>query len=149
MSFSGSDVTFMNEALVLARKAYDENEVPVGAVVVMDGRIIGQGYNLREKNRSAIAHAEMIAIEDACKNLGAWRLSDATLYVTLEPCPMCAGALAWSQIGRLVYGASDPKRGYSLFSPSLMHPKTEVVKGVEAEECGNLVSEFFKKKRNQ
>ena len=126
-----------------------EDEVPIGVVITCNGRIIAKGRNMTERLNDPTAHAEMIAITAATEAVGGKYLNDCTLYVTVEPCPMCAGALAWSQIGRLVYGASDPKRGYSLFSPSLMHPKTEVVKGVEAEECGNLVSEFFKKKRNQ
>ena len=141
------DVEFMNAALALAEKAASMGEIPVGAVVVRDGEIIGTGHNLRENKKSATAHAEVLAIEAACEKVGDWRLTGCTLYVTLEPCPMCAGALAWSQIGEVVYGASDPKRGFSQFTPSLMHPKTKVVTGILADECGNIVTEFFKNKR--
>lgn len=139
---------YMKEALRQAAQAEAEGEVPVGAVIVCRGRIIGKGHNMTERLNDPTAHAEMIAITAATEAMGGKYLNDCTLYVTVEPCPMCAGALAWSQIGRVVYGASDPKRGFSLFSPSLMHPKTEVVSGVLAEECGSLVTEFFRKKRN-
>ena len=138
----------MKEALRQAAQAEAEGEVPVGAVIVCRGRIIGKGHNMTERLNDPTAHAEMIAITAATEAMGGKYLNDCTLYVTVEPCPMCAGALAWSQIGRVVYGASDPKRGFSLFSPSLMHPKTEVVSGVLAEECGSMVTEFFRKKRN-
>ena len=138
----------MKEALREAARAEAEGEVPIGAVIVCRGRIIGKGHNMTERLNDPTAHAEMIAITAATEAMGGKYLNDCTLYVTVEPCPMCAGALAWSQIGRVVYGASDPKRGFSLFSPSLMHPKTEVISGVLAEECGSMVSEFFRKKRN-
>ena len=130
-----------------AQMAAAEDEVPIGAVIVCRGRIIGKGHNMTERLNDPTAHAEMIAITAATEAMGGKYLNDCTIYVTVEPCPMCAGALAWSQIGRVVYGASDPKRGFSLFSPSLMHPKTEVTSGVLAEECGETVSEFFKNKR--
>ena len=139
---------YMKEALRQAAQAEAEGEVPVGAVIMCRGRIIGKGHNMTERLNDPTAHAEMIAITAATEAMGGKYLNDCTLYVTVEPCPMCAGALAWSQIGRVVYGASDPKRGFSLFSPSLMHPKTEVVSGVLAEECGSMVTEFFRKKRN-
>ena len=139
---------YMKEALRQAAQAEAEGEVPIGAVITCRGRIIGKGHNMTERLNDPTAHAEMIAITAATEAMGGKYLNDCTLYVTVEPCPMCAGALAWSQIGRLVYGASDPKRGFSLFSPSLMHPKTEVISGVLAEECGSMVSEFFRKKRN-
>jgi len=139
---------YMKEALRQAAQAETEGEVPVGAVIVCRGRIIGKGHNMTERLNDPTAHAEMIAITAATEAMGGKYLNDCTLYVTVEPCPMCAGALAWSQIGRVIYGASDPKRGFSLFSPSLMHPKTEVVSGVLAEECGSMVTEFFRKKRN-
>ncbi|MBR2856588.1 MAG: nucleoside deaminase [Bacteroidales bacterium] len=139
---------YMKEALRQAAQAEAEGEVPVGAVIVCRGRIIGKGHNMTERLNDPTAHAEMIAITAATEAMGGKYLNDCTLFVTVEPCPMCAGALAWSQIGRVVYGASDPKRGFSLFSPSLMHPKTEVVSGVLAEECGSMVTEFFRKKRN-
>ena len=141
------DRIFMEEALKLAKEAAADGEVPVGCVIVRNDQIVGRGRNRRETQKTALGHAEIEAIGDACANLGGWRLWDCTLYVTLEPCPMCAGALAWSQIGKVVYGASDPKRGFSRFSPSLMHPKTEIVSGIMADECGNIVSEFFQNKR--
>ncbi len=137
----------MREALKEAHYAAEEDEVPIGAVVVCRGRIIGKGHNMTERLNDPTAHAEMIAITAATEAMGGKYLNECTLYVTVEPCPMCAGALAWSQIGRIVYGAADPKRGFSLFSPSLLHPKTEISAGVLAEECGGLVSEFFRKKR--
>ena len=139
----------MREALKEARYAASEDEVPVGAVIVCRGRIIGKGHNMTERLNDPTAHAEMIAITAATEAMGGKYLNDCTLYVTVEPCPMCAGALAWSQIGRVVYGASDPKRGFSLFSPSLMHPKTDIVSGILAKDCSDLVTEFFRNKRNQ
>ncbi len=141
------DERFMHEALKEAGYAADGDEVPVGAVIVCRGRIIGRGHNMTETLHDPTAHAEMIAITAATEAMGGKYLNDCTLYVTVEPCPMCAGALAWSQIGRVVYGALDPKRGFSLYSPSLMHPKTEITAGVLAEECGEIVSEFFRNKR--
>ena len=141
------DERYMREALREAMFAAEEDEVPIGAVIVCRGRIIGKGRNMTERLNDPTAHAEMIAITAATEAMGGKYLNDCTLYVTVEPCPMCAGALAWSQVGRVVYGAADPKRGFSLFSPSLMHPKTEIVSGILAEECGNLVTEFFRNKR--
>lgn len=141
------DEKYMKEALREAHAAAAEEEVPVGAVIVCRGRIIGKGHNMTERLNDPTAHAEMIAITSATEAMGGKYLNDCTIYVTVEPCPMCAGALAWSQIGRVVYGASDPKRGFSQFSPSLMHPKTETVSGVLEDECGSLVSEFFRNKR--
>ena len=141
------DERYMKDALREAQAAAAEDEVPIGAVITCRGRIIGKGHNMTERLNDPTAHAEMIAITAATEAMGGKYLSDCTLYVTVEPCPMCAGALAWSQIGRVVYGASDPKRGFSQFSPSLMHPKTEVVSGVLAEECGGMVTEFFRNKR--
>ena len=140
---------YMKEALREARMAAVEDEVPIGAVVVCRGRIIGKGHNMTERLNDPTAHAEMIAITAATEAMGGKYLNDCTLYVTVEPCPMCAGALAWSQVGRVVYGASDPKRGFSLFSPSLMHPKTEITSGILEEECGALVSDFFRNKRGR
>ena len=142
-----TDEKFMKEAIRQAKKAYKIGEVPIGCVIVHDGKIIGRGYNRRTIDKNTLAHAEIQAIRKACKKMNDWRLEECTMYVTLEPCPMCAGALAWSQIGRVVYGAADPKRGFSLFSPSLMHPKTEIVSGILAEECGILVTDFFRNKR--
>ena len=138
---------YMREALREAHSAAEEDEIPVGAVVVCKGRIIGKGHNMTERLHDPTAHAEMLAITAAAETMGGKYLNDCTLYVTIEPCPMCAGAMAWAQVGTLVYGASDPKRGYSLFSPSLLHPKTEVVSGILSEECSSLVSNFFEKKR--
>ncbi|MBO5709073.1 MAG: nucleoside deaminase [Bacteroidales bacterium] len=138
---------YMFDALREAQRAAAEDEVPIGAVIVCQGRIIAKGHNMTERLNDPTAHAEMIAITAATEAVGGKYLNDCTLYVTVEPCPMCAGALAWSQIGKLVYGASDPKRGFSRFSPSLMHPKTEIVSGIMAEECGSIVSEFFQNKR--
>ena len=137
----------MEEALREARIALSEGEVPIGAVVVSRGRIIGRGHNLTETLHDATAHAEMIAITAASEAFGGKYLTDCTLYVTVEPCPMCAGALNWSQISRIVYGAGDPRRGYSLFTPSLLHPRTEVTPGVLAEECSSLMLSFFREKR--
>ena len=141
------DEKFMKDALREAVAAAAEDEVPIGAVIVCRGRIIGKGHNMTERLNDPTAHAEMIAITAATEAIGGKYLNDCTLYVTVEPCPMCAGALAWSQIGRVVYGASDPKRGFSQFTPSLMHPKTAVVSGVLEDECGSLVSDFFRNKR--
>ena len=142
------DEKYMREALREAAEAFREEEVPVGAVLVCKGRIMARGHNMTERLNDPTAHAEMLTITAATSNLGGKYLNGCTLYVTVEPCPMCAAASAWSQIGRIVYGAIDPKRGFSMFSPSLLHPKTEVEAGVLAEECGTLVSEFFKKKRS-
>lgn len=144
---SSEDNRFMEEALREAQLAEIEDEVPIGAVVTCRGRVIGRGHNMTERLNDATAHAEMIALSAAASFLGGKYLKDCTLYVTVEPCPMCAAALNWSQIGRIVYGASDPKRGYALYSPSLLHPKTEVVSGVLDKECSEIVSNYFKKKR--
>ena len=141
------DEKFMREALREASAAFDEGEIPIGAVMVCRGRVIAKGHNMTERLQDATAHAEMICITAATEALGGKYLTDCTLYVTVEPCPMCAAASNWSQVGRIVYGAPDPKRGYSLFSPSLLHPKTEVISGVLEQECGSLVSEFFRQRR--
>lgn len=141
------DEKYMLEALKEAQAAREEDEIPIGAVVVCRGRIIARGHNMTERLHDPTAHAEMIAITAATEAMGGKYLSDCTLYVTVEPCPMCAGALNWAQVGRIVYGAIDPKRGFSLFSPSLLHPKTEVAAGVLADQCGTIVSEYFKSKR--
>ncbi|MCR5326521.1 MAG: nucleoside deaminase [Bacteroidales bacterium] len=141
------DETFMREALREAEAARSESEVPIGAVVVARGRVIARGHNMTEMLHDPTAHAEMIALTAATEAMGGKYLQDCTLYVTVEPCPMCAAALCWAQVGRIVYGACDPKRGYSLYSPSLLHPKTEVTAGVLAEDCGRLVVDFFKEKR--
>ena len=138
---------YMAEALKEAANAAAEDEVPIGAVVVCNGRIVGRGHNMTERLKDPSAHAEMIAITAATEALGGKYLDSCSLYVTVEPCPMCAGALNWAQLGELVYGASDPKRGYTRFTPSLLHPKTKVVAGIMDQECGGMVSDFFKNKR--
>lgn len=137
----------MREALHEALIALEAREVPIGAIVTIENRIIARAHNLTETLRDPTAHAEMQAITMASDYLGGKYLDMCTLYVTIEPCPMCAAALGWAQLKRLVYGASDPKRGYSLFSPSLLHPKTEVISGILKEECSNIVTDFFRKKR--
>ena len=137
----------MAEALKEAANAAAEDEVPIGAVVVCNGRIVGRGHNMTERLKDPSAHAEMIAITAATEALGGKYLDSCSLYVTVEPCPMCAGAMNWVQLGELLYGASDPKRGYNRFTPSLLHPKTKVVAGIMDQECGGMVSDFFKNKR--
>ena len=141
------DTFYMKQALAEAHKAADRGEVPVGAVVVCRDRIIARSHNLTEALNDVTAHAEMQAITAAANYLGAKYLTDCTLYVTVEPCVMCAGAIAWSQMGRLVFGAADEKRGYQKFAPNALHPKTVVQQGLLAEECASLMKSFFKKKR--
>lgn len=142
-----ADEQYMKMALEEARAAMVQDEIPVGAVVVANGRIIGRGHNLTETLHDVTAHAEMQAITAAAEALGGKYLTGCALYVTVEPCVMCAGAIGWSQLGRLVYGASDEKRGFQKFAPQALHPKTEVVSGVLKEECATLMKEFFQKKR--
>lgn len=142
-----TDFDYMKQALAEARKAFDEDEVPIGAVIVCNGRIIARAHNLTETLNDVTAHAEMQAITAAATNIGGKYLGDCTLYVTVEPCPMCAGAIAWSQLGRLVYGAADEKRGYLRYSPNVMHPKTDVTSGICAEEASELMKKFFQSKR--
>lgn len=142
-----TDEDYMRRALDEARAAYLADEVPVGCVVVCRDRIIARSHNLTEALCDATAHAEMQAITAAADSLGGKYLDVCTLYVTVEPCVMCAGALGWSQIGRVVYGASDPKRGYTAFAPNALHPKTDVTSGVLADECAALMKDFFRKKR--
>jgi tRNA(adenine34) deaminase len=142
-----SDEHFMHEALKEAQKAFDKDEVPVGAVIVVNNRIIARTHNLTETLNDVTAHAEMQAITAAANYLGGKYLVDCKLFVTLEPCIMCAGALYWSQIGKVIYGAFDEKRGYSTVGKNLLHPKTEVKGGVLADKCASLLKEFFKKKR--
>lgn len=137
----------MRLALAQAQEAFDRDEVPIGAVIVCQGKVIARGHNLTETLTDVTAHAEMQAITSAASFLGGKYLTQCTLYVTVEPCLMCAGALGWSQISRVVYGASDDKRGYHTFCDSPFHKKTEVVGGVLAEECAKLMTDFFKKKR--
>ena len=141
------DEKFMREALREAHLAAEAGEIPIGAVMVWKGRIIGRGHNQTERLHDTTAHAEMLAITSATETMGDKYLTDCTLYVTVEPCPMCAGALAWAQMGRIVYGAPDQRRGYSLFSPSLLHPRTEAVGGILQEECVQLMLDFFRDKR--
>lgn len=142
-----SDEDYMRRAIEQARMAFERDEVPVGAVVVCRGRIIARAHNLTETLNDVTAHAEMQAITAAAESLGGKYLDVCTLYVTVEPCVMCAGAIGWSQMGRVVYGAADPKRGFSVFAPQALHPKTAVTSGVLAEECGTLMKAFFRKKR--
>mgnify|MGYP003276233709 FL=1 len=142
-----NDEYYMRQALNEARQAFDKGEVPIGAIVVCKGRIIARGHNLTETLNDVTAHAEMQAITAAANVLGGKYLTDCILYVTIEPCPMCAGGLLWSQISKIVYGAKDEKKGYSVFSPSILHPKTEVVSGVMEDECASFMKEFFKQKR--
>lgn len=144
---SNPDIYFMRQALLEAQKAAQRDEVPVGAVVVCQGRIIARGHNLTETLTDVTAHAEMQAITAAAGFLGGKYLVDCTLYVTVEPCVMCAGALGWSQVSRIVYGAADEKRGFARFAPLALHPKTEVVSGVLEAECSALMKDFFKRKR--
>lgn len=142
-----TDQEYMQKALIEAKQAFEEGEVPVGAVIVCRDRIIARAHNLTERLTDVTAHAEMQAITAAANALGGKYLTDCTLYVTVEPCVMCVGALAWSQLSRIVYGASDPKRGFSVFAPNALHPRTEVTKGVLAEECANLMKDFFQRRR--
>lgn len=141
------DRYYMQKALEQARMAAERGEVPVGAVVVCRDRIIARTHNLTETLHDVTAHAEMQAITAAADALGGKYLDVCTLYVTVEPCPMCAGAIGWAQTGRLVYGAADPKRGYTLTTPCVLHPKTEVTAGVLADECGELMRSFFQARR--
>ncbi len=142
-----TDEYFMSQALIEAQKAFDKGEVPVGAVITYKNAILARAHNLTERLVDVTAHAEMQAITAAANALGGKYLNDCTLYVTIEPCVMCGAALGWAHIGRIVYGAKDEKRGYSLFSPSVLHPKTEVVSGVKAAECADMMIRFFKLKR--
>lgn len=141
------DAFYMRQALQEAHKAFEKNEIPVGAVVVVNQRIIARSHNLTETLNDVTAHAEMQAITAAANMLGGKYLTDCTLYVTLEPCPMCAGAMRWAQLTRLVYGASDEKQGYSRISPHLLHPKTIVTSGIMAEDCADLMRLFFARHR--
>lgn len=142
------DEYYMQTALREARAARDEDEIPIGAVIVdSTGSIIARAHNQTERLHDVTAHAEMLAFTAASEAMGAKYLPDCTLYVTVEPCPMCAGAAGWTQVGRIVYGAGDPKRGYSLLTGPVLHPKTTVTGGVLEAECTALMKEFFKKKR--
>ena len=147
MSTEEQDIRFMKMALEEAKAAASEGEIPVGAVVVCQSMVIARAHNLTETLTDVTAHAEMQAITAAASYLGGKYLDQCTLYVTLEPCTMCAGAIGWSQLKRLVYGAGDDKRGYTLFAPGALHPKTEVTAGIMAAECSEIVQDFFRKRR--
>lgn len=141
------DELYMKEALRLAEQAFKEDEIPIGAVVVAQNKIIGKGYNLTERLNDVTAHAEMQAFTAAANFLGGKYLKDCTLYVTIEPCVMCAGASYWTQVSRIVYGALDEKRGYSIVAPNILHPKTQIIGGILADECAALMRSFFRAKR--
>ena len=143
-----SDEHFMKQALVEAQAAFDEGEIPVGAIVVCENRIIAKDHNRVERLNDATAHAEMLAVTAAQNNLGSKYLNECTLYVTLEPCSMCAGALFWTQIGKIVIGAKDTERGFRVFNKKIIHPKTKLKEGILHTECEVLVRDFFKKLRN-
>lgn len=141
------DERFMRMALAEAAKARDKGEIPIGAVVVCKGRVIARAYNLTETLCDVTAHAEMQAITMAANELGGKYLTDCTLYVTVEPCPMCAGALGWAQLPRIVYGAPDPKRGYREFAPRALHPRTTITGGILEDECRQMMQDFFQERR--
>lgn len=141
------DEYYMRKALHEAETAASKGEIPVGAVVVCSGRIIARAHNLTELLNDVTAHAEMQAITAAANLLGGKYLNECTVYVTIEPCVMCAGALSWAQVGKIVFGAKDEKRGYSKYAPNALHPKTEVVEGILEQECKSLISDFFRKMR--
>lgn len=141
------DEKYMRLAIIEAQKALESDEIPIGAVIVVGDKVVGRGHNMVESLIDVTAHAEIMAITAAASTIGGKYLTDCTIYVTVEPCPMCAGALAWSQIGRVVYGAADPKRGYSRFGKEMLHPRTEVVSGVLSAECEELMNTFFAKLR--
>lgn len=145
--FDNPDELYMQQALAEARAALDEGEIPIGAVIVSEGHIIAKGHNQTERLNDVTAHAEMIAFTAAAETLGGKYLTGCTLYVTVEPCFMCAGAAGWTQISRIVYGAADPKRGFSKLGREMLHPKTEVSSGILEEECAQLMKDFFRKKR--
>ena len=142
-----TDADFMKMALAEARQAFAEGEVPVGAIIACKGRVIARAHNLTEALTDVTAHAEMPAITAAASWLGGKYLTDCTLYVTVEPCTMCAGAIAWAQVSRLVWGADDEKRGFRRFAPDALHPRTEVVAGILSDECAALMQQFFKERR--
>lgn len=142
-----NDTYFMNLALAEARKALAEDEIPIGAIVVCNGNIVGRGHNMTETLGDVTAHAEMMAVTSAAQTLGGKYLSDCTLYVTVEPCLMCAGAIAWAQVKRIVYGASDTKRGYTVYTEAPFHPRATVTGGVLENECAQLMKDFFARRR--
>ncbi len=141
------DEQYMRRALDEARQALEEGEIPIGAVVVAKGRIISRAHNQTETLNDVTAHAEMLAITAASNALGGKYLTDCTLYVTVEPCPMCAGAIGWAQVPRIVYGAADEKRGYRRYAPNVLHPRANAIGGILEEECRQLMLDFFKNKR--
>ncbi|GAB6085987.1 tRNA adenosine(34) deaminase TadA [Alkaliphilus crotonatoxidans] len=148
------NLEYMRLALKEAQKAFEKKEVPIGAVIVRNDQVIGVGHNLRETSKNSLAHAEIIAIQEACKNLGGWRLTDSTLYVTIEPCPMCAGAILQSRIDRVVIGAMDPKAGacgsvVNLLNEPRFNHQTEIITGVMEEECSEIMKDFFKTLRQK
>ncbi len=142
-----SDTHFMQQALIEARKARDKGEIPVGAIIVCRNKIIARAHNQTEQFQDVAAHAEILAITAAAQHLGSKYLTDWTLYVTLEPCVMCAGALAWSQLNRIVFGAEDTKRGFMRYGKALLHPKTQLEQGILCETCSTLMKNFFQRKR--
>lgn len=142
-----SDEYFMKEALKEAQKAYDADEVPIGAVIVHDNKIIARAHNLTERLNDVTAHAEMQAITAAANHIGGKYLNECVLYVTIEPCPMCAGALGWSQISKVVWGANDEKKGFSKIDHPMLHPRTRVFNGVMEQDCAGIIKKFFKEKR--
>lgn len=143
------DERYMAMAIGEARKAFDSDEVPVGCVIVCENRVVGRGYNLTETLSDVTAHAEIQAITAAAQTLGGKYLQGCTMYVTMEPCVMCAGAIGWAQVSRLVYGASDEKKGYSILSSGALHPKCQVEKGILENECKELIKSFFERKRKK
>lgn len=147
MDIAAEDIRYMKMALAEAEQAYVEGEVPVGAVVVCKGRVVARAHNLTETLTDVTAHAEMQAVTAAANCLGGKYLNECVLYVTVEPCVMCAGALGWAQLGRLVYGASDEKRGFRRYAPQALHPKAQVTEGVMAVECAALMKRFFSERR--
>jgi tRNA(adenine34) deaminase len=144
-----SDEFYMKEALKQARISFEQNEIPVGCVIVCNNRIVAKAYNQIEKLNDSTAHAEMIALTSAFNYLGAKYLPECAVYVTLEPCVMCAGAIRWAQVGKLVYGTSDPEKGYSSVSKKILHPKTEIVTNILSGECKEIIDKFFSTIRNQ
>lgn len=146
---SDSHNFYMQMALEEARNAFDQQEIPVGAVIVNEGRIIARGYNLTQTLHDVTAHAEMQTLTSAADYMGSKYLSDCILYVTLEPCVMCAGAIGWAQIGTLVYGASDPKKGFTLWEKRIVHPKTKIIRGIMEKECTEILRQFFSDRRSQ
>ena len=147
MKIEQQDIEFMKKALGEAKIAKQEGEIPVGAIITCQGKIVARAHNQTERLNDVTAHAEILAITAACNKLGGKYLTDCTIYVTMEPCVMCAGALAWAQIGRIVYGASDPKRGFARISTPILHPRTQVISGVLSDECSLIVKDFFTHKR--